>query len=178
MLTRLLTTTRVRLLILVALATSLVVIGMARRAHVIVDDAIDIDIAEPSHDIVVQDVAVVGDELPPELRVTTSHHRVTRLGRAPACGILYAVSTVEYDDVTLIVPCMEFLTGRGLRFAIGDEHVFEAIPSRLLSIIANGTRYDVAPPVVVAPHDVFGHLDYTFDGTLHYRAPGFRYDER
>ena len=85
------------LLVIAAIATTAVIVWLARRTTTVVE-AIDFD-TQAREDIDDRAYEVVGDELPPEVRVTSSRHRVTHYPRTGACGIFYVVTAVEYDDL-------------------------------------------------------------------------------
>jgi hypothetical protein len=175
MLARLWTTVRTwraTLIALVVLAIVLVVALATRRRDVAAEPP-----PPPASDTR-EDIAQTVAPAPGVERFET--HRITAVDHGFYCGVVYGVAQVQYDDRVLLIPCMEFLEGRGLRFAAGDEHVLVMGTAPYVAEIKwRGVTYSLADSnVVVAPHDIFGKLTYMFDGKLHYSAPGYTFDVR
>jgi len=68
---------------------------------------------------------------------------ITEVHMSLSCGVFVGVAQVRYGDrFGLMVPCVEFLQGTGLRFAVGDSHrLFVGGDHRVHAIEWRGQRY-------------------------------------
>jgi hypothetical protein len=106
---------------------------------------------------------------------------ITDVGSTAGCGIFVITTEIRYGDFGLVIPCIEFYRGDGLRFEVGDEHrlILDG-RDRVHAIEWNGHRYPFSGyPSVKVPGFALGHITSmtTYpDNQMHYHAPGWRWN--
>jgi hypothetical protein len=110
----------------------------------------------------------------PALASPPAFHKITAVKPGDVCGKVYGVGAVQYDDVTVVFPCMEVSAPSGVSFALGQVHQLELAGDVVTAIIADGKRFPIIRvTVVVAPRDAIKTLHWSFDGRLHLAAAGW-----
>ncbi|TMQ10888.1 MAG: hypothetical protein E6J91_24790 [Deltaproteobacteria bacterium] len=108
------------------------------------------------------------------------------------CGIGASFGQVRYgDQLGVVVPCMEFDRGKGLRFAVGDTHTVSFDEhDRVVAITWKGETWrftsthtwrgktcHFSSSVVLTPADAIGHISggTGLAGQWGYEAPNWRW---
>jgi hypothetical protein len=81
----------------------------------------------------------IGPEPPPPEPITAT---ITEVGPTAGCGVFVITTKIRYGNFGLVIPCIEFYRGDGLRFEVGDEHrlILDG-RDRIHAIEWNGHRY-------------------------------------
>jgi hypothetical protein len=109
----------------------------------------------------------------PALASPPAFHKVTAVQPGNACGKEYGVGAVQYEDLTMVWPCVESAP-KAVSFALGQVHQLELAGDVVTAIIADGKRFQLTgATVVVAPRDAIKTLHWSFDGRLHLAAAGW-----
>jgi len=108
----------------------------------------------------------------------TPGHTITAIHESFGCGLAIGVTRVEYGDSDLLVPCIELVRSRGLRFAIGDDQDISTDgDGRVTMITWQGTtftfRRDKLVPVKAPVLAELGWRDDVGAADMHYEAKGW-----